>query len=329
MVEAILLAFFWTSLGSFFSGIETGAYSVNRTRLRLRMAQPRPRHPGTESTCKLLENMQALICLSLIGNNIVNYMASSVTTRYFESLYPAMNTEFLATFLLAPFIFIWGETVPKNIFRNRADTLMYRLSSFILFLRFLFYPLIRILEILIYWTTMNKKKEKEVHANADLLGNQLIDQLLLAGQQEGVLTKRQAKLAQDILRLDDLHLEDIMLPMAQVTTLSLPVSPDDLLMKTKETGFSRFPVHDSENAIQGMVDVYDILYASKPEIVPIRKIWKLSAKSTLREAIGSAEVASEKMALAIDEKGIPVGILTTKYLLRHLVQNQRDRHFEI
>ena len=304
-------------LAGFFAGLETGIYSLNMLRLRL-MLKNKPVAAAVLRIQQLLADKQALICMTLIGTNLGIHFATAVTTRYITTCNLPVNSEVVATLALAPFIFLFSETIPKNIFRNRADAIMYRLSWIIWLLKKLFLPFIFLLQMLINWCCFFIGSE-ETREQAYLDRVQL-KQLLLTGAEEGVLSVYQNIIAKNIMQLEKIQVKAAMIPLAQTQTLAPDFSRSDILAKTKEFGFSRFPVYDPrQDRIHGIANFFDFFYLDIGQQMP-----------PLRPAIFVGESDSIKTALTISRKnrqpmliitagGHATGIVTTKNLVEYIV----------
>ena len=110
-------------LGGLFSGSETGLYQLSRLRLRLGIEK---KQLPFVILGRCLSDSSGLLLSLLIGNNLVNYLATSLVTWSFLTRFGAEyehRAELLATLLMVPILFIFSELIPKNIFLYRADVL--------------------------------------------------------------------------------------------------------------------------------------------------------------------------------------------------------------
>ncbi|RKX40097.1 MAG: hypothetical protein DRP64_13210, partial [Verrucomicrobia bacterium] len=129
-LAAILAGFLFSAL---FSGVETGSYMINRIRLRHREWE---RRPSAIVLSRLLRNPHIFVFTVLIGNNIALYLLSMEVTGLYLGGGPGAggvllgfipwNAEMAATLTLMFPLFIFAEVGPKNLFRKKADVLMYR-----------------------------------------------------------------------------------------------------------------------------------------------------------------------------------------------------------
>ncbi|MEN8150500.1 MAG: CNNM domain-containing protein, partial [Planctomycetota bacterium] len=121
-IAALLAA----TAGSFyFSGIETGIYALNRVRLRVRAEEG---DPAARRVADLVAEPQSTISTILIGNHTANYAATFFCMALIVALFDVADPELVNTLVLTPVLFVTGEILPKDTFRMRADTLVYRWS---------------------------------------------------------------------------------------------------------------------------------------------------------------------------------------------------------
>ena len=131
LVEIISLLF----ISAIFSGSETGLYSLSRVKLRYKLDQGDQRARFLE---KLTSPIQPTIIVILIGNNLAAQLLSQATERSFSQFgWSEAWTVLFTTVTLTPLVLICAEFVPKQVFLNKADSLMYRLVYFLYPLRIL------------------------------------------------------------------------------------------------------------------------------------------------------------------------------------------------
>ncbi|MFA7257337.1 MAG: CNNM domain-containing protein, partial [Kiritimatiellales bacterium] len=152
----ILFILFMIVIAGIYGGCETGGYLLNRIRLRSRVR--RMEHAALRLH-KVLADAYLFIFTVLIGHNIAVYLVSrSVTQLYLNAGFSGpvhtvlgfipWNAETAATLTLMLPLFIFAEIIPKNLYRRRADTLMYGSSRLLLFSWRMFSPLTAALKIL-------------------------------------------------------------------------------------------------------------------------------------------------------------------------------------
>ncbi len=108
-------------LAAFFAGAETGAYVLNRLRLRYRAGSGLRRAATLE---RMLADLPGFVTALLIWTNLSLYLVSAACTALFDRAGTAIDPELAATLAAAPVLFAFSELAPKDLFRRRADTLM-------------------------------------------------------------------------------------------------------------------------------------------------------------------------------------------------------------
>ena len=311
----ILELCFWILLAGFFAGLETGIYSINKVRLYLKL-EGEHIQASVKNIQKLLQDQQSLICMTLLYTNIGIHFATAIATKYVSNLNIPINSELMATLVLTPFIFIFGETVPKNIFRNQADTLIYKLSHVIWLSKMAIYPFIWPLKLIIkgicFFVGTDEKRQEHY------LGRPQISQLLFTVKEEGVISNYQNMIATNIMRMEEILVKHAMIKFKDVTVLAPEFNETQLIQATKEKGYSRFPVYDTTTQkIYGIANFFDLYYSDdrKPCIRPAMMIEK---ELTIREALNISCHEQQPM-LIVAEKGLPIGIVTQKNLLECIV----------
>ena len=108
---------------AFFCGCETGLYCVNRLRVQLGVQEHDPRLLRLSS---LLEDEQGALSVTLIGTNLMEYVATTAVAFLFAELLSmsGADTELYTVLLVTPVVFVFCEVVPKNLFQLHADGLM-------------------------------------------------------------------------------------------------------------------------------------------------------------------------------------------------------------
>jgi len=119
-----------------FSGIETGVYSLSRVRLELAARAPAAHGRGAGLLLREIDRPESLLTTILLGNNACNYLGTlgMGTLLIAGGLSPA-SAVLAQTLVLTPVLVILGESLPKEVFRLRADTLPARLGPFIFAVR--------------------------------------------------------------------------------------------------------------------------------------------------------------------------------------------------
>jgi putative hemolysin len=310
----LLLAGF--TLSALFSGIETGVYTINRVRLNARVAAKRPRAVRLQH--ELVQPRRMLATL-LIGNNAANYAGSFGLALLLAGLgcgdWEVVGWQAL---LVTPMLFVFGETLPKDLFRTHTDHWTYSLSRFLQVSRWIstatgMLPIVMFVSGLINRFTGMRDGQT-------LTRRQRVSALVREGIGSGVITETQTTLVDRALALRALKIRSEMVPWSRVVSLRLVQSTAAALDVFARHGWTRMPVCDTQGRVQGMVSALDVilqpdrslqaLMKDVPRFPPTIGVW--DALQTMRTEHASLAVIEDAKTRK------PLGIVTMKDLVEPL-----------
>lgn len=306
-----LLAFVATGL---FAGSETGVYTLNPVRLAVRAARG---DPAAVRLRRELDNPGRVLATLLIGTNAFSYLASyslaEILHRFGLTDWTLIAVE---AAIFTPLLFIFAETLPKDLFRTHTDHWTYRLSAGILLCRRLFtftglLPIVRSAAMLI-------GRLMGARSDVDATARQHISQLIKEGVDTGVLTESQTTIADRALSLRDRTVASEMVPWSQVHTVPLDAdaAARDALIRRHE--HRRLPVVDgSGRTVVGILSTLDVLLdPAAPTGKLMTEAMTFEGWTSLREALRAMRTARRAMAVVVDgATGRARGIVTLKDLV--------------
>jgi putative hemolysin len=325
----VLAVVFFIAMGGLFSGSETGLYQLSR--LRLRLGIEKKRLPFV-ILGRCLRDSSGLLLSLLIGNNLVNYLATSIVTIAFLNQLGVEyehRAEVLATVLMVPTLFIFSELIPKNLFFYLADTIMPHLSPVL----YAFYkplnwfgiiPLFKAISSLFARLAGLAASPKTVISSTQ---RHKVQAILQDTHEEGILSSVQSDMINRLVTISHIHIRTVMIPLNNVQTVDVNSNRETLLDKLKKSTFTRLLVMENRLLnIVGFINIYDVLCSSKnfdnlKEFVePIRKI---DADTNVTDAINIMRKENQKIFLVMRGGRIgrerPVGIVTMKDLVEELL----------
>lgn len=322
MTDAVL---FWTIvmllgfLGSaLFSGMETGAYRLNRVRLYVQASQGRS---SAKSLERIVAKPASLIGTLLIGNNLCNYAGTAGLGVILATMeLPVWQAILINTVLVTLVLFIFGETLPKDLFAAHCDSLMYPLAKLLVFLRALF-TWTGMLPIVVALSILAIRLVGKAEGGA-LTPRKRVEQMVREGAGVGLISSEQTALAQRALSLSKRRVLAECTPWANVLTIRDNMDRAGLCRLVERTPRSRLPVVDGRGRILGVVDTIDALMIDEAEALPVKSAMHpavyLPASTTVREAL--AQMQREHIGLAIVRRaeGKPAGVVTVKDLVEPL-----------
>lgn len=314
-------------LSAVFSGLETGMYRVSRLRVRLGAEKGQWRQTVLS---RLLPDGAGLLLSLLVANNLANYAAtSSVTYLLLEAVESERAAELLATAVTAPLLFVFAESLPKNVFLCRADALMAFFSPMLLVMhRVLTWcgivPLLRGLAYLFGRAIGSSLASKTMIASAQ---RHQVRAILRDTHEEGLLSSVQTDIVDRIVSIPGLRLSAVMIPLAQVHSVSIRSDRTALLNALRRRPLTRLPVwKDMPTQIIGYINVYDVLSSDEPfrdverSVLPLQK---MDADAPVIDAIDVMRRDRVKIVLVTRTRRsgqeVPAGIVTMKDLVEELL----------
>jgi CBS domain containing-hemolysin-like protein len=310
-------------LSGLFSGSEIALFSLNRAAVnKLR----REGKGGAKAVVKLKEKPHRLLVTILIGNNIVNIYAAALATALTISLFGS-NGVGIATGVVTFLILLLGEIFPKALAHAYAAQIALVVSRPLLWLSYLLWPVVLVLEWLSKTMVHVISGGKE-----EVLGiEEEIDSLLHLGLEEGSTELFEHDFIQRLFRFDDTLVQEIMIPYVEAVLVDGDAEIVQVAHFLAQSGYSRFPVYQgSRKNVIGMVHVKDVFKANNSENRKnsIRSIDRdavtVAASDNLSDALNTLRVAHSHSALVSDDSGEIVGFVTMEDMLERLIGDIQD-----
>ena len=311
----MMLGFLGSAL---FSGMETGAYCLNRVRLYVQASQGKS---SAKSLERIVAKPASLIGTLLIGNNICNYLGTAGLGVILATMaMPVWQAVLINTVLVTLVLFIFCETLPKDLFAAHADRMMYPLAKLLVFLRLVF-TWTGVLPIVVAISALAIRLVGKAEGGA-LTPRKRVELMVREGAGVGLISGEQTELAQRALTLSKRRILNECTPWSSVITVGEQVDRTAIRELVDRTPRSRLPVIDIRGRILGVVDMIDALLVDEHETMPVRSAMKpavyLPSNMTVRSAL--AQMQREHIGLAIVRRadGKPAGVITVKDLVEPL-----------
>ena len=312
-------------LSAYFSATETAFTSLNRIRLKTRADNGSRR---AAKTLALAEEYDKLLSTILIGNNIVNITATTVSTvlctRWFHQYGPTV-----ATVALTIIILIFGEVTPKSLAKERSE-------DFAMFAQ----PLLKLLMVVLtplnflftQWKRLMSKvfraKGEDGITEEELVG--MVDQ----AETEGGLDEHESDLIRNAIEFSELEVSDLLTPRVDLTAAGEDSTMAELASLFAETGYSRIPIyHETIDNIVGFVhekDFYAARYRGATALSSLTSpVLYTTGNTKAFELLRILQKSKVHMAVVVDEYGGTEGIVTLEDILEELVGEIWDEHDEV
>ncbi|MCP4837427.1 MAG: DUF21 domain-containing protein [Phycisphaera sp.] len=307
-------------LGSaIFSGLETGLYVVNRVRLAVRASR------GDRSAVRLeseLEHPDRLLSTLLILNNAANYAGSLGVAAILNSFgLSAAGVVVLNTALVVPVLFVFGETVPKDLFRTRADLWIPRCVGPLRMAR----RSLTVIGLVPMLSLVDRLVQRLVGGDpGDRVGPRArMTWFIRESAASGSLTPAQLDLADRALSMRHLAVTSEMTPWRQVVTVRKADLTTDPRAIAGRTMRSRLPVTDGSGRVIGVVGVQDLLLGREFNDSIDQSMPRLGPGTPVFVALETLRQARRPMGIVEDSSGRPLGIVTLKDLVEPLLGDLR------
>ena len=307
-------------LSAFFSGSETGMMALNRYRLR----HQRKKSAGARRAAKLLAKPDRLIGLILIGNNAVNILAAIIANMLAIIYVGEAAAPWVATASLTIMVLVFSEVTPKTIAAQNPEWFAFKASHVLKPLLQLLSPLVwmvnKLTNAVVSLLGFDPNKDRDDGLDSEELKS-LVD---LSGHKLSISHQGMLK---GILDLENVTVEDIMIPRNEVKGLDLDDSIDLLTTSILDSEYSRQPIYkgDINNIIgvfhgrtanqlfrSGNITHEAIKYfAEDPYFIP--------ETTTLTNQLLNFKNSKKRFAIVVDEYGEMQGLVTLEDILEEIV----------
>ena len=266
-----------------------------------------------------LTNHPALfVATTLIGNNVANYMTSLGIVLAVNRLFAnSQLAEVTATIVLSPLVFVYCELLPKQLFFYLPNRLLRRSGTLLLFFTLLFAPVALLLWIL-GWLLEKLVGQTPLRVRLTLARKEL-QQVILEGEEAGVLHTAQRDLAQRLFARASQDIGFVTTPLSRVAAVRQGVSTKSALAVARRNRTAVIAVRESNSRDwAGYVRVIDLLLASDQPVNQLRPLPRLARNTPYLQAVMQLQEAHADVGLVEDRNGNVIGMLYTSRLTEML-----------
>jgi len=315
---------------AFFSSSETGMMSLNRYRLRHLVKSG---HRGARRANSLLERPDRLIGLILIGNNFVNILASAIATVIAVRLWGDAGIA-IATAGLTLVILIFAEVSPKTMAALHPEKIAFPASYILKPLLKLAYPLVWVIN------GITNGFLRLFGVNVNDAGNEHLstEELRTIVHEAGsLLPHRNQSMLLGVLELNEVTVNDIMIPRNEVEGIDLDLEMDQILELLSKTGHTRLPVYRGDiNNIVGILHMRNLAQLiqqgnlTKPAIMQVvHEAYFVPESTPLQTQLLNFQRHSRRIGVVVDEYGDVEGIVTLEDILEEIVGEMSNDHDDL
>ena len=324
-IGLLILLVILIALSACFSSAETAYSSLNVIRLKQMAKSGNKKAKTAYANAK---NFTAVITTILIGNNVVNILATSILTSLATELIKGAAGVAVATGVMTVLILAFGEITPKIVAKAKAENIALLMAKPLSILVTVLRPISFVVEkIEQHW------EEKLQIENVTATEDELLE-IVSTIEQEGVLEQEERELIESVIEFDDKNVRDIMVPRDQVVFLYDNATYDQLKTTLHDHKFSRLPVISYETTqVVGILRVRDVLDALlEGKEVVIKDLMQPPVFVTQRKKLPAVleDIQKSREHIAIVEESqtshVYVGIVTLEDVLEELVGEIYDEY---
>lgn len=318
-------------MSAFFSGSETALTAASRARMH---ALEKDGDKRARTVNRLLANRENFIGAILLGNNVVNILASVLATSMFTALFGQGGLALaLATAVMTVLVLIFSEVMPKTYAITRPDSVALTVAGPISLVVKAASWIIKLIQLIVNGVlrllgvgapTSPLSAEEEIRGAIDMHAA------------EGGVDKENHLRLVGALDLKDLTVEDVMIHRKNIYMLDADLEPRQLIMKALSSPHTRLPLYRGEKEeIIGILHAKDLLRAALPmggdvsklDLDSIlRKPWFVPETTPVQEQLNQFLSRGQHFALVIDEYGELQGLITLEDILEEIVGAIHDEH---
>ena len=323
----LLILILLIGLSAFFSSAETALTTVNKIRIR-NLAEAGDKSAVTLT--KVLEDQGKMLSAILVGNNVVNLTASSMSTTLAMNIW-SNKAVGIATGVLTLVILVFGEISPKTISTLYSEKISLKYAKIIYLFMTVMTPVIYAVNVLssgflrLVHVDPNRKQEA--------ITEDELRTIVEVSHEEGVIESEEKKIINNVFDFGDSVAKDIMVPRIDMAMVEVGATYDELIDIFREEKYTRMPVYEetTDNVI-GIINMKDVLLIDRNEEFHVRDLlreplYTYEYKNTA-ELMVEMRQTSNNMIIVLDEYGATAGMITLEDLLEEIVGEIRDEYDE-
>ena len=324
----LIVLLFFLLLSLFFSGLEAGLISIDMIALEHSSRKSR----RDASLLRFMKQPDKFLGTTLIVHNIANAILASLTTLFVAKLGTSFDPRYTAL-IIGTIVLIFGEIVPKAVFRDYADTIVPKVFPVLIFFYYLFRPFVAIVSFIN--KGLRKLLKLDENNQYDYLTKDDISFLLNESSDDSAMAP-QLEMIEDALDLKDMDARNVMVPRTEIVAIPETATIAEISEIARAEGYTRYPVYrNSIDDIIGVLIIYDILKYQNgngedtcaQDLVhePFFAPENMDVDILLREM----QLQHKSMTIIVDSYGGTAGIVTIEDILEEIVGEIEDEYDDV
>jgi len=320
------------AVSALFSAAETAMTGASRGRMH---QLERDGDRAARRVNKLIADQETMIGSVLLGNNLINILASALVTEVLTKAIPGGWGVAAATALMTVLVLVFAEVLPKTLAITRSDEVARFLSGPTEIVIWLFGPVVFAVQFFVR-KTLGLFGVKITMEDDVLAAHEEIRGAVEYHHSEGLVESRDRRMLGGVLDLAEMDVSQVMVHRTSISVIDVDLPPDELVAQVLASNHSRLPLYkgDAENIV-GLLHAKDLLAALAttsggvagldiPAIA--REPWFIPDTTNLKEQLNAFLKRRNHFALVVDEYGALQGLVTLEDILEEIVGEIEDEH---
>lgn len=314
-------------LSGFFSSAETSLISVSKIKMRALAEEGNHR---AQKVLDVTNDSSKMLSAILIGNNLVNTFAASITATIAYSF--GGYAVSIATFIITLLILIFGEITPKTIATRHNEGMALFYASIISFLMTILTPIIAVINFIS--KVILKLFRIDMNRNTQRMTENELRTIVDVSHEEGVIETDEKEMINNVFDLGEAKAKEVMVPRIHVVFAEIGTSYDELIAIFRKEKFTRLPIYQgTTDNVVGTINMKDLLlYKDNNKDFKISKILRKPYFTYENQKVSDLLVEMRKtsinIAIVLDEYGETSGLITLEDILEEIVGEIHDEYDE-
>jgi len=322
---------------AFFSGSEIAFVSANRLKLEI---ESRKGSVVSRALAFFNEKPETFLTTTLVGNNIINVLYATLMAIYLAEPVRSVYTSWMGnepstvvvlliqTIIASLVIMIFGEIIPKAIFRIQADFMVKVVALPLRILNVILRPLIYMANsasgLLVRWLKTGSERSDKIFRRQDV--EMILKELRDTGGGED-FDQEDSQILHNVLELSNKRVKETMVPRTEMIAVDQNATIDEIQRIFIASGFSKVPVYqDNVDDITGVVFAYDLFDAPESIADIIRPVKLIPSSKKSKDLLAEFRQSNSSVAIVIDEYGGTAGMVTIEDLIEEVVGDIQDEY---
>lgn len=325
-VIQIVILIFLLAFSAFFSSAETSLTTANKIRMRSLASEGNKR---AKTVLWLSDHSPQMLTAILIGNNIVNLSASSLTTSIAYKF--GGSAIVIANAALTILILLFGEITPKTTATLYPEKISLIYAPIVKVFTKIISPLIVLINLLskgvLFLFHIDANAQNRTMTETEL--RTIVD----VSHEDGVIESEEKEMIYNVFDLGDAKAKDVMVPRVHMTFADINSTYDELIEIFREDKFTRLPIYENTtDNVVGTINMKDLLLYDNTKDFHVRDILRDAyftyEYKNISELLVEMREAKFNIAIVLDEYGETAGLITLEDILEEIVGEIHDEYDE-